>query len=194
VEVRAADYKVVLNIDPRAMWLKACILISRYISTLAEKFPAGHVLTSQYFQGRKAVVALKIKPSVVKELAEDMQTVKALEAGVKKLITHYTVTDPHQDKVMSARVQMFANIGKLSLKVGSVLEQASVKAMAASRKTLTPEKRRELASIAMKNQLHEVEVKYRSSLMLAAGCSDGDMPKLVYLKARGSSSILFNCF
>ena len=79
---------------------------------------------------------------------------------------------------------MFSNIGKLSLKVAYVLDQANVKAMATSKKLITPEKRRELASIAMKNQLHEVEAKYRSSLMLGAGCSDSAMPNMVYPKVR----------
>ena len=195
VEVTIADYRLVLSLDPRAMWLKACIIIFRYISTMAEKFPSGHVATSQSFAGRKiTAVAMKIKPSVVKELSEDVLTVRALEGVVKKLISHYKVIDPQQDKVMSARVHMFSNIGKLALKVASALEQANVKAMSGSRKAITPEKRREIAGVTLKNQFHEVEVKYRSSLVLAAGCSDLDMPELAYPKAKGSSGILLVFF
>ena len=195
VEVKTQDYNLVLSLDPRAMWLKACIIISRYISTMAEKFPSGFSPTSQSFGGRKiTAIAQKIKPSVVKELTEDIQTARVLEGAVKKLISHYKVADPQQDKVMSARVHMFSNIGKLALKVASALEQANVKAMSLSKNTISPEKRREIASMALKNQFHEVEAKYRSSLVIAAGCSDLDMPELVYPKAKGSSCILLNFF
>jgi hypothetical protein len=193
VEVKACDYNAVLSLDPRAMWLKQCMLISRYITTLTEKYPGGKVpVISQSFEGRKAVaIAMKIKPGLMKELAQDLKTVKELEAGVKQLIARYTVTDPHQDKVMSARVNMFSNIGKVAFKVVSTLEQANVKSMACTKAPLTASARHELARTAMKDQLHEVEAKYRSSLMIAAGCSDGDMPKLVYPKARGSSGIQY---
>ena len=95
---------------------------------------------------------------------------------------------------LGARVHMFSNIGKLALKVASALEQANVKAMSGSRKAITPEKRREIAGVTLKNQFHEVEVKYRSSLVLAAGCSDLDMPELAYPKAKGSSGILLVFF
>ena len=193
--MKTPDYNLVLSLDPRAMWLKACIIISRYISTMTEKFPSGFSPTSQSFGGRKiTAIAQKIKPSVVKELTEDIQTARVLEGAVKKLISHYKVADPQQDKVMSARVHMFSNIGKLALKVASALEQANVKAMSGSRKAITPEKRREIAGVTLKNQFHEVEVKYRSSLVLAARCSDLDMPELAYPKAKGTSGILLVFF
>jgi hypothetical protein len=92
---------------------------------------------------------------------------------------------------MSARVAMFKDVGKTCIKVATILEQASAKSMAVSNRAIAADQRRELAKTAMKDQLYEIEVKYRSALVAAEGCSADGMPKMLYLKAWGGSCILF---
>ena len=189
VEVKANDYKLVCCIDPRAMWLKSCILVSRYITTMNEKFPAGHVATNSNFEGRKAtVVANRMKPAVAKELAADLPTVKCLEGSVKQILGHYPVTNPEKDRIMTARGTLFANIGKLSLKIGAALDQASMKAQAMN-KTLIQSERADVSSKVMKGQLAEIEEKYRADLMIAMGVTDADFATKIFVKSKDEATI-----
>ena len=180
VEVKAADYALVVKLDPRAMWLKVCILISRYMGTMQEKFPNGQVPTTQSFEGRKVTsLAQKLRASAILELANDVAATRHLDRSVKGLIDHYQVKNPTQDKVMSARVHMCANIGKLAMKVASALDAGTVKSMNLTSKKMNPEQRREILNATMKDQLHEVEAKYRSALAIAVI----NLPEPLYPKA-----------
>lgn len=189
VEVKAQDYKLVCQLDPRAMWVKLCILVSRYMVTMAEKFPLGQAVTSSHFEGRKAVVvATKIKATHVQELAADLATVKIIDKAVKEIIGHYTGLNPDADKIMMARVNLFANIGKLSLKVGVALDQASAKAVAIN-KQLTQVDRAEASAKVMKGQLADIEEKYRAELVLAKGVTESEMVDRLFAECKKEGTI-----
>ena len=153
---------------------------------MAEKFPvAVHSAISVNFEGRKSsVMAAKMKPSVIKELAGDLPAVRTLDGAIKDILRHYKVINPDMDKVMTARSQLFSNIGKLALKVGTALEQASVKA-ATFKRLLNQHERSRILQDATKGQLADIESKYRIALTGALGDDDA-MPQRLY--AVGSSS------
>lgn len=189
VEVKAADYKLMSVIDPRAMWVKTCIIVSRYMLTMLEKFPSGHVAMNSSFEGRKAAVcAQKIKQSTVTELAADLATCKELEAAVKTLLGRYRVTNSDSDKIMIARGSLLSMIGKLSLKVGAALDQASIKARSMG-KTFSSLDRKGVSATAMKGELAAIEGKYKESLAIAMGVQVSDMPDNFYRDTQKDATI-----
>ena len=80
VEVQSKDYNLVSKMDVRLQWLKACVLISRYMVEYAKKFPSGHTKGSQPFTGRKEkAVSPLIKGSSIRALDQDCRSAKELE-------------------------------------------------------------------------------------------------------------------
>ena len=127
VEVQSKDYNLVSKMDVRLQWLKACVLISRYMVEYAKKFPSGHTKGSQPFTGRKEkAVSPLIKGSSIRALDQDCRSAKELEDGLKAIIAHYPV-NAGLDKVIRARAKLFQEFGSLAILVGSTTEGTMIK-------------------------------------------------------------------
>ena len=167
VVVIPGDFKLVAAMDPRALWLKIAILIRQYMSTMADKFPPGHVATGPGFTGRVvSVTAVKLKLSWIQELALCVSAMGRFEGAITKILCHYIVKSASLDKVMSARTMLFSNMGKLALKLGCALDAAATKAEAL-KKPLTQDQRNNICQATMEDQISEVEMKYRDALLQA---------------------------
>ena len=167
VVVTPSDFKLVAALDPRALWLKTAIIMRLYMSTMAEKFPPGHVATGPGFTGRVvSVTAIKLKLSWIKELGLCVSAMGRFEVAITKILCHYLVKSASLDKVMSARTMLFSNIGKLALKLGCALDAAATKAEAL-KKTLSNEQRNNICQAMVEDQISEVEMKYRDALIQA---------------------------
>ena len=176
-KVSPHDYKIVATFDPRSMWVKVSLLLRQYIQTLSEKFPTNSGLTAAEFRGRPlSVVAQQLKPAYIKALRLVPHAQLRMETALVDILRHYTVTNPSVDKVMAARARVFANVGKLALKVGMAIEQADCKARALQ-KELTAEQRGAVADDALNDQFWEIEIKYCASL-IAAGITRNEQPLL----------------
>jgi len=158
------------------------------MTTMAEKFPAGHISTGSQFEGRKAaVVALKMKPTILKELSSELSLIRKLEGAIKELLRHYPVKNPGLDKVMSARSQLFSNFVKLALKIGAALDSAQLKC-AATKSQLKQETRNGICGDIMRGQLADIEHRYRTSLMHALSWTESDLPPAVNAKVDTTST------
>ena len=173
VRVTPHDYMLVSGLEPRAMWLKASIIIRQYLTTLADKFPPGVLYTQATYAGRGAAVsAKKLSSTVMKELRHDVQFLLMLEGSITQLIRHYRVKNAFSDKVMDARTKLFSNFGKLALRVAHALSQAVLKA-ASMKAKLEEEQRKRIIDENMKGQLAEIEHKYAEALVDATALEDG---------------------
>jgi len=181
IVVNPADYKVSSAVDVRALWLKVCIIMRQYMCTLMEKYPPSFVATGPFTSRQTGIAAPKLRVTPIKELSQDVKFLGQLEGAVGKLLTHYKVTNAAMDKVMSARVMLFNNVGKLAIKAGVALEAASTKA-AVQKKVLTQEQRTAVSSIVAKGQFVEIESKYRQSLIDANALIGDTLPSKVFVE------------
>ena len=166
VEVQSKDYNLVSKMDVRLQWLKACVLISRYMVEYAKKFPSGHTKGSQPFTGRKEkAVSPLIKGSSIRALDQDCRSAKELEDGLKAIIAHYPV-NAGLDKVIRARAKLFQEFGNLAILVGSTTEGTMSKYPGNKGKI------REANTAVLKGKLAQFETAYRQSLSNAYACRD----------------------
>jgi len=98
-----------------------------------------------------------------------------LDRLASKLVRHYVIDNPAVDKVMLARRDLFAAIGKLAQKVGAALEKATLTA-AAQLRVLRPEERERTTELVLKGQFAEIEHKYRSALVDAGAFEEETLP------------------
>ena len=166
VEVQSKDYNLVSKMDVRLQWLKACVLISRYMVEYAKKFPSGHTKGSQPFTGRKEkAVCPLIKGSAIRALDQDCRSAKELEDGLKAIVAHYRV-NAGLDKVIRARAKLFQEFGNLAILVGSTTEGTMSKYPGNKGKI------REANTAVLKGKLAQFETAYRQSLSNAYACRD----------------------
>ena len=181
VSVQPADYKAIAGLDVRAMWSKVGILISHYMTTYYAKWPPGSVVFSGPYTGRTTATAPKLQAGCLKELAVEGATLVKLDKVVTKWIRHYVIQNPSVDKVMLARRDLFSQIGKLALKVGSALEKETLKA-AAQLKQVKPEERARTTEGVLKGQFAEIEHKYRTALEDAGAFTADTLPAALFPK------------
>ena len=168
VEVPFKDYNLVSKMDVRLQWLKASVLISRYMCEYTKKFPSGHTKGSQPFTGRKEkVVSPLIKSSAIRALDLDFRSAKELDDGLKAIIAHYHV-NAGLDKVIRARAKLFQEFGSLAILVGSTTEGTMTKYPGNKGKI------REANTEVLKGKLAQFETAYRQSLSNAYACRDCD--------------------
>ena len=168
VEVQSKDYNLVSKMDVRLQWLKACVLISRYMGEYLKKFPSGHTKGSQPFTGRKEkVVCPLIKGSYIRALVQDWRSAKELEDGLKAIVAHYVV-NAGLDKVIRARAKLFQEFENLAILVGSTTEGTMSKYPGNKGKI------REANTEVLKGKLAQFETAYRQSLSNAYACRDCD--------------------
>jgi len=176
VTVQAADYKTVSILDVRAMWVKVGLLIHSYVTTFNAKWPPG---TTALQLQRAQVSAPRFPAGCMKELAAEGGTLLKLDKLAAKLVRHYVIENPAVDKVMLARRDLFASIGKLAQKLGVALERETLKA-AAQLKESTPKERQGVTDLVLNGQFAEIEHKYRSALQGTGAFTEETLPPALH--------------
>ena len=183
VRVRAADFGAISKLDPRAPWMKVCVLLHQYIGNLEPK----SAIALATFQGRQEKTAKKIPLDVIKELVTEGMFVGRMEKFTVKMMTHYTpgpVDTMSQNKaeheLMMSRGKLFSWIGKHAKAVGETLRNGVVKA-ASTGQTMTYGARQTMLDGEHKGKFATLEAAYRKELLKKGFYCEKTLPTPLYV-------------
>ncbi len=184
VRVKCADFGLASQLDVRAPWTKAAVILFQYIGTLGERLPAGPSNLSEVtFAARLEITAKRLSASTIKELRQACAFSVATEAFVKKMFKTYAVKEGVGDggKLLDARGRLLSDVGKLVVRAGSCVADARSKA-SATFSEFTESSREEMFRAALEKSLPDVESRYRKRLVEAGALQEASLKPPLYSK------------
>ena len=160
--------------------MKAALIVWQYMSTYWHYFPAqGFAGVTGAYTARQQVKAPKIRPNLIKQLQTEVAAVCNMEKALLSVLTHYTVPNANQDKIMIARTNLLAAFGKTGLRVAVNLDAEETKMAAMGQEFPAPEREKAVSAIT-RQAYTDAETKYRAALIEALVFTPATLPSALY--------------
>ena len=174
VRVDTADYFAVAVIP--GVWTKVSVILRQYSVGLAAQDAGSTGPRNTSFQGRVETSVKLLKKAELDELGAESITILDVDRYYKEVFKAYKVPEASDDlpEVLRARVRFLIEVGKMLLKLGATLHQASTKSSPAG-----PTERAKLVTEAMQGQYVACEEVMRQ-LLVEANVFPTTLPDQLY--------------